>query len=89
VRDNFRPGPWHLGKFSRPCGFIAIAWVVLIIPILCFPAVRGPSADLMNWTCVVYGGVMMIVLVWYAVNARKWFRGPKVFDQTKTLLRNR
>lgn len=43
----------------------------------------------MNWTCVVYGGVMMIVLVWYAVDARKWFRGPKVFDQTKTLLRNR
>ena len=24
VRDNFRPGPWHLGKISRPCGLIAL-----------------------------------------------------------------
>jgi hypothetical protein len=54
--------------------------VFLIIPILCFPAVRGSdlNVSLMNWTCVVYGGTMLIVLVWYAIDARKWFKGPKV-----------
>ena len=89
VRNNFRRGPWNLGKFSRPCGFIAMAWVVLIIPILCFPAVKRPSAGLMNWTCVVYGGAMVIVLIYYGISARRWFKGPKVFDQTMTLMSNR
>jgi amino acid transporter len=81
VRDNFRPGPWHLGKWSRPVGFIGFAWVALILPILCFPSVKG--ADLtpssMNWTCLVYGGPMLLALCWYAIDARKWFKGPKVY----------
>ena len=78
VRENFRPGPWHLGRFSRPCGFIALGWVLLIVPVLCFPAVDSPAPMLMNWTCLVYGGPMLIALIWYAVDARKWFKGPKV-----------
>jgi len=80
ARDKFRPGPWNLGRFSKPVGFIAVSWVVLIIPILCFPAVRG--ADLtdqtMNYTCLIYGGTMSLALIWYAVDARKWFKGPKI-----------
>jgi hypothetical protein len=32
----------------------------------------------MNWTCVVYGGPMVLVTIWWFVSARKWFRGPKV-----------
>jgi hypothetical protein len=32
----------------------------------------------MNWTCVVYGGPMLLVTIWWFVSARKWFKGPKV-----------
>ena len=32
----------------------------------------------MNWTCLVYGGPMAAILIWYAVSARHWFKGPKV-----------
>lgn len=86
VRDNFRAGPWNLGKFSRPCGFIALGWVCLIAPVLCFPAVNDPTPMLMNWTCLVYGGPMFMALVWYAVDARKWFKGPKVSTPLSYLL---
>lgn len=44
VGNRFRPGPWNLGKFSLPCGMVAICFVALMIPILNFPAVKG--ADL-------------------------------------------
>jgi hypothetical protein len=51
-----------------------------MIPVLSFPGVKG--ADLtpqtMNWTCLLYGGTMLLSLIWYAVSARKWFVGPKV-----------
>lgn len=69
-----------MGRFSKPVGVVAVAWVALVIPILCFPAAKGSdlNAQNMNYACVVYGGVMLLALTWYAVDARKWFKGPKI-----------
>lgn len=36
------------------------------------------SLATMNWTCLVYGGPIFIVMFWWVVSARKWFKGPKV-----------
>jgi amino acid transporter len=57
VGDRFRRGPWHLGKFSKPVGICACSFILVMMPILCFPAYRGDNltASLMNWTVVVYG----------------------------------
>ncbi len=41
----------------------------------------------MNWTCLVYGGPMLIVVVYWFVDAHKWFKGPKVFLATTEMLR--
>ena len=73
-------GPWNLGRWSKPIGGIAVAYVALIIPVLCFPAVKGKDLnDLdMNYTCLIYGGVMSLALLWYAIDARKWFKGPRI-----------
>ncbi|KAF2636634.1 amino acid transporter [Massarina eburnea CBS 473.64] len=80
VGNRFRPGPWHLGRFSIPIGVVASAFVVLMVPILCFPSVSGAdlNAQTMNWTVVVYGGPMLFVSIWWVVSAHKWFKGPKV-----------
>lgn len=80
VGDRFRAGPWNLGRFSLPIGAVASAFVILMVPILCLPSVTGKdlTLELMNWTCLVYGGLMFLVLVWWFVDARKWFKGPKV-----------
>lgn len=80
VGNNFRPGPWNLGRFSIPIGIVASAFVALMVPILCLPSVTGSdlSLDLFNWTCVVYGGPMVLIMIWWMVSARKWFKGPKV-----------
>ena len=61
VGNRFRPGPWHLGRFSIPIGVIASAFVVMMVPILSFPSVTGSDLDVttMNWTCAVYGGPMV------------------------------
>lgn len=58
VGNRFRRGPWHLGKFSRPIGVLACSFILVMMPILCFPDGRGSDVtlELMNWTAVVYGG---------------------------------
>lgn len=80
VGNRFRPGPWNLGKLTLPIGGIACAFVILMVPIMCFPAERGSDLDAqgMNWTCLVFGAPMLFSLIWWVVSARKWFKGPKV-----------
>ena len=80
VGNRFRPGPWNLGKFSMPIGTAASAFVALMVPILMLPSTTGSDLDAagMNWTCLVYGGPMLFVLIWWFVDARNWFKGPRV-----------
>lgn len=80
VGDRFRRGPWHLGRFSKPIGMMACSFILVMMPILCFPSVRGGdlTLQLMNWTVVVYGGPMSFVLIWWFVSAHKWFKGPVI-----------
>ena len=86
VGNRFRPGPWHLGKFSKPIGAMACAFILVMMPILCFPSVRGENLDApgMNWTVVVYGGPMFFVLIWWFVSARHWFKGPVINVEVRT-----
>jgi hypothetical protein len=53
---------------------------LLIVPALCFPAVKGKdlNALTMNWTCLIYGGAMFLAMSWYAIDGRKWFKGPRI-----------
>jgi len=87
VGNRFRPGPWNLGRFSFYIGTAATCFTTLMIPILCLPALTG--ADLtpstMNWTCLVWGTPMFGVLIWWVVDAHKWFKGPKVNIQHQML----
>ena len=78
--QRFRPGPWNLGSFSRPVGIIAVVFWLVIVPALCFPAVKGADLNLltMNWTIVIYGGSMLLAIIYYWVSARRWFTGPKI-----------
>ncbi|KAM3084589.1 GABA/polyamine transporter [Clarireedia jacksonii] len=86
VGDRFRRGPWHLGKFSKPIGICACSFILVMMPILCFPAYRGDNltASLMNWTVVVYGVPMLIVITWWFMSAHKWFKGPVINVEVRT-----
>ena len=43
VGNRFRRGPWHLGKFGKPVGAAAVAFVVVMLPILCLPSKTGSN----------------------------------------------
>ena len=80
VGNRFRRGPWHLGRYSRLIGGTGVSFVLLMVPILCLPSEtgKGLTPDLMNWTCLVYGAPMLGAIIWWFVDAHKWFKGPKV-----------
>ncbi|EJD53496.1 hypothetical protein AURDEDRAFT_53635, partial [Auricularia subglabra TFB-10046 SS5] len=78
--DRWRPGPWNLGRWSKPIGMYACAYVALMLPLLCFPAARGANltAENMNWAIVVWGGPLALAALFFGLHARKTYHGPQV-----------
>ena len=76
--DRFQPGPWTLGRWTRPVGIIATLWVVVIFVLFLLPQAQPINITTFNYTPVVFLVVLGGAAIWYAASARKWFKGPKV-----------
>ena len=77
--NSFVPGPWTLGKWGRPVATIAVAWVAVIAFIFCAPAFYPwDTLNTFNFTAPIVGGIILVVGIWWAVSAKRWFTGPKV-----------
>ena len=76
--SNFRRGPWHLGRWSRPIGIIAVVWVVFITILFMLPTISPINAADFNYTVVAVVVVLGFAGIWWLVSARNWFTGPKV-----------
>jgi amino acid transporter len=80
---DFKPGPWRLGAWSKPIGWIAVIWVAFIAVLFMLPTVNlgslaagvSPVANF-NYTPVVVLGTFIIITIWWLVSARFWFKGP-------------
>jgi amino acid permease (GABA permease) len=76
--ERFQRGPWHLGRWSRPVGIIAVAWVCFITVLFMLPQVSPVTASTFNYTPVAVVVVLGFAGLWWLVSARHWFKGPKV-----------
>ncbi|TFY58236.1 hypothetical protein EVJ58_g6532 [Rhodofomes roseus] len=75
-RHKLKPGPFSLGALYMPVGLVAVAWVVFIIILLCFPATTAVDDDNMNYAVVIIMAVFVFAGGSWLVSARKWFVGP-------------
>jgi len=76
--DAFEHGPWHLGRWSRPVGIVAVLWVAFITVLFMLPTVSPVTRSTFNYTPVAVLAVLGFAGIWWLVSARRWFTGPKV-----------
>jgi amino acid transporter len=81
--DRFERGAWHLGEHYRWIDPLAIAWIVLICILFMLPIAPAgvPWDDAFDWNVVNYapltvGGALLLFGGWYALSAKRWFKGP-------------
>jgi amino acid permease (GABA permease) len=74
---DFVPGPWNLGKWSAPVGWIAIVWVIIICVLFILPTAGPIAAANFNYTIVAVAIVVGAATIWWFASARKWFTGPR------------
>src|SRR5256884_514538 len=73
---DFKPGPWRLGVWSGPIGWIAVIWVAFVSVLFMLPTATPITLTNFNYTPVIVVGVLVLVTIWWLVSARFWFKGP-------------
>lgn len=74
-RVNF--GPWTLGKLGLLVNIFAAVYTLLTVVFTFFPPSVPVNAVSMNWSCVVYGGVVILGICYYAFIGHKHYVGPE------------
>ncbi|EPQ50387.1 amino acid transporter [Gloeophyllum trabeum ATCC 11539] len=77
--NDFKPGPFTLGRFSFPVAATAVAWMLFAVVVFLFPANPNPTASDMNYTVAVLGAVALGSLLYYycpVYGGVHWFKGP-------------
>lgn len=75
---QFHVGPWNLGRFSGPVGWIAVIWVAVVVVLFMlpqyFPGTPGDST--FNYAPVAVGVVALFAVVsWFAGGRRRFMSG--------------
>jgi choline transport protein len=78
-RDNVLPERYfNLGKLGAPINAIAVAWVVFLDILYCFPTTMPVTPQNMSYVSVVSVGlVSFVVALWFATK-KGTFKGPHV-----------
>ncbi|PSR88515.1 gaba permease [Coniella lustricola] len=78
-RKKFTPGAFYTGRhLSLPIAWLAIIFLVFGIVLAMFPdGGPSPTPESMNYTVVINMAVWGGCSLYYLVDARKWFEGPK------------
>lgn len=69
---------WSLGKAGIFINIGAICWLLTVWVFCFFPLVTGPQLTLayMNWNCVIYGGLIIVGMVYWFAYGRKVYTPP-------------
>ena len=73
-------GPWTLGRFGLPINCIALSYTTLTVVFSFFPVSLPVDKETMNYSVVVYGGVMMIGIAYYLLHGYRTFNGPRISE---------
>jgi amino acid transporter len=69
---NFQPGPWSLGRWSRPIGVIAVAWVAVVTVLFCLPQSAPVTRTTFNYAPVALAVVLVAATAWWYVQRRNY-----------------
>ncbi|MFJ1975491.1 amino acid permease [Streptomyces sp. NPDC087903] len=85
--DHFQPGPWNLGRWSKPIGWTAVMWVGFVTVLFCLPQVSPITATSFNYAGVALIAVLTLAWLLWITKGRRTYRIPAVgFTASRTPL---
>lgn len=76
AEKRFKPGPFYLGRATRPICLVAFLWICYTCSVFLLPTLYPIKWDTFNYAPVALGICLTLVMLWWVLDARKWFKGP-------------
>ena len=73
---KFKPGPFYLGRASRPVCLIAFLYICYTCSVFLLPTLYPLKWDTFNYAPVAVSAALTLIMLWWVLDARKWFKGP-------------
>ena len=70
------PAYFRLGRLGLPINVISLCFLALAYVMIFFPPVIQPPLDAMNWSVVIYFGVLALSATYYFFRGRHVYVGP-------------
>ncbi|MFI6284071.1 amino acid permease [Streptomyces sp. NPDC051018] len=80
--DRFQPGPWHLGRWSKPIGWIAVIWVAVVTVLFLLPQSSPMTVGTMNYSLIALVAVLTLATVWWFA-ARRCYGTPQAYGSAR------
>jgi choline transport protein len=61
-----------MGKWGWLVNGVTVGWLVFAITFFSFPYTMPLTAQNMNYTCVVVGGLPILILMWWFVGSKQY-----------------
>ncbi|KAI8004812.1 hypothetical protein LOK49_LG08G01551 [Camellia lanceoleosa] len=76
VEENFKPGPFYLGRARRPVCLVALLWICYTCSAFLLPTLYPITWSTFNYAPIALGVALTIIMLWWVLDARMWFKGP-------------
>ena len=84
LNPDFVPGPWNLGRWSAPIGWIAVVWVAFIVILFMLPPYSPVTAASFNYAPLAVLAVLVLASVmWFAGGSKHFMRDVPEGHDTK------
>jgi amino acid transporter len=83
---DFVPGPWNLGRWSAPVGWVAVVWVSIICVLFVLPPASPVTVSTFNYAPIAVIVVLIFATVaWLVYGRDRFMQGAKGEQTTKAL----
>ena len=76
AQKQFVPSPFNLGRYGIIIGWVSVLWVVFISILFSLPVSYPITIQTLNYTPVALVCLIILVVSYWILSARHWFKGP-------------
>ncbi|MFD3373711.1 amino acid permease [Streptomyces sp. NPDC058697] len=74
--ERFEPGPWTLGKWSKPLGWISVVYVIVLTGVFVLPQASPVTFDSFNYAGVTLLVVLLLAWIMWITKGRRSYKIP-------------
>ncbi|MFI6341201.1 amino acid permease [Streptomyces sp. NPDC050535] len=80
---RFRPGPWNLGVWSKPLGWISVTYVVVLTVVFCLPQASPITGESFNYAGVTLLAVLFLAWIMWITKGKRDYKIPPLGSEAE------